>query len=262
MHRWIWPTAAVIVCFVAIGLPRWKFYQAGASARIEEGKEVLLLPPGKVLGALDLGYHSLAADLLFIRANIYYGRHILTDERLPWLNDFTDTLISLDPDFKKAYLWGAMVSMYRKRDSDRIESRYVRRAIAILKKGMLRFPNDYRFPMRIGFNYYYEMSDIEHGIPFFERASKMPGAPAWLREKLVDLYSKRGRRALARQMLAELAMEAEDPVLGKALADRLEALYTEPEKKELTVLRRRLVDEWRKDYSYAPFDLFLLVREP
>lgn len=262
MHRWIWPTAAVIVCLAAIGLPRWKSYRAQASGLTEAGKEVLLLPPGKVLSAIDLGYHSLAADLLFIRANVYYGRHILTDERLPWLDDFVDTLISLDPDFKKAYLWGAMVSMYRKRESSGIESKYIRQANAILKMGMLRFPGDYRFPMRIGFNYYYEMGDVERGIPFFEQASKIPGAPAWLREKLVDLYSKRGRRSLARQILTELAMETEDPVLGKALADRLEALYTEPEKKELTMLRRRLVDEWHKDYGYAPFDLFLLVKEP
>ena len=69
-----------------------------------------MVPPGRVLRQLDLGFHSMMADMMFIRANLYYGKHILTDEQLPWLDNFNDVLLDLDPDFKKAYFWAAMVT--------------------------------------------------------------------------------------------------------------------------------------------------------
>lgn len=220
------------------------------------------MPPGQVLRQIDLGHHSLAADLLFIRANLYYGHHILTDEQLPWLDNFIDILLELDPDFKKAYLWGAMTTVYRKREFNYAPDAFVQRANRILARGVERFPDDHRFPMRIGFNLYYELGKAEPAIPHLERAARLPGAPPDLREKLVDLYTKKGRRRLAELILNELIMEAEDPTLSEALRARMARLYDRQRRSQLEEQHSALVQSWRSRYAYLPFDLYLLIQEP
>jgi tetratricopeptide (TPR) repeat protein len=224
-------------------------------------KEILLVPPGPVLRRLVLGWHSLAADLLFIRANLYYGHHILSDEQLPWLSSFIDILIELDPDFRKAYLWGAMVTTHNKRSIEYVPEELLFRSISILERGMHRFPGDHRFPMRIAFNYYYELGDVDSAIPYFEQASQASDAPNWLKTKLVDLYSKKGRLELARLTLGELIMETEDPVLSKALQDRVSTLMSEEERLKFVASRQAIVEEWQSKYGSVPFDLYLLIRD-
>ena len=146
-------------------------------------KEVLLLPPGTVIRHIDLGYHGLAADLLFIRANLYYGHHMHTDEQTPWLADFIDSLLVVDPDFKKSYLWGAMVTLYFQRQVDSIPRSRIERANRILEKGMERFPKDSDFPAQIGYNLHYELGDPAASLPYFIQAASLPNAPEWLDEK-------------------------------------------------------------------------------
>ena len=210
---------------------------------------------------INLGYHSLAADLLFIRANLYYGHHLFTDEQMPWLSDFIDILIELDPDFKKIYLWGALVTTHHKRKISNVPSELLERAVVILEKGMQRFPNDYHFPMQIAYNYYYEYGDIDAALPYFELASQLPGSPDWLRKKLFDIYSKKGRDSLARLTLQHLIMETEDPSLTNALKSRLVHFMDEPERKELTACRQEIFSRWQNEFDYIPMDLFLVIGE-
>jgi tetratricopeptide (TPR) repeat protein len=254
-----WQVALFLACVVFCGGGRYFLLVQPEEAEAVT-KEVLLTPSGKMLRRLDLGWHSLVADLLFIRANLYYGHHILSDERLPWLASFIDALIELDPDFRKAYLWGAMVTVHNRRVIDFVPDNLVLRATHILKKGMLRFPEDHRFPMRIAFNYYYELGDADRAIPYFERAARLPDAPGWLKKKLVDLYTKKGRLEIARRTLAEAIMETEDPVLSKSLRDRLAALLGEEQRVKFVASRRVIMEEWRTGYGYVPLDLYLLIR--
>ena len=256
-----WRAALFLTCLLVGGAGRY-FLHALPEDVEDFTKEVLLVPPGQVLRQLDLGWHSMAADLLFIRANLYYGHHILSDEQLPWLSSFIDILIELDPDFKKAYLWGAMVTIHNKRIVEYAPENILFRAIHLLERGMHRFPEDHRFPMRIAFNYYYELGDVDSAIPYFEQASRTPGAPDWLKKKLVDLYSKKGRMEIARRTLAELIMETEDPVLSKTLRDRLVALMSEEERGKFIASRRAIMKEWQAVYEFVPLDLYLLIREP
>ncbi len=208
----------LFLCCIAItATTRWVSVQraAGDPLRI---KEVLLLPPGRILRQIDLGYHSLMADMLFIKTNIYYGEKMYGDQETPWLPGFIQSLIEIDPDFKTSYLWGALVTTYYQRQIDDVPLELIERANKILEAGMGRFPGDYRFPMRIAFNLYYELGDTDAALPYFERASQTPGAPTWIKEKLVDIYSKAGRQELARRTLSDLLSGTEDPTLIQRLA--------------------------------------------
>ncbi len=253
-----------VVLTLGIGLAGWGRAQLWSrpQQKTQHLQEVLMVPPGKVLRQWDLGYHSLMADLLFIRANLYYGQHMLTDEQTPWMAHFIGILLDLDPGFKKAYLWGAMVTLYFKRVMDAVPEELVLRANRVLARGMKQFPDDHRFPMRIAFNYYYEMGDIERALPFFNRAARVPGAPDWIRKKAADLYSKQGRRDLSAQMLKELVAEADNPAMLRSLQDRLRSNLSEEDRKALLWTQERLLEEWEARYDFIPYDLFLLIREP
>ena len=253
-----------IVLTLGLGLAGWGRHQLSARPQLKQQvlQEVLMLPPGKVIRQWDLGYHSVMADLLFIRANLYYGQHILTDEQMPWMAHFIGILLDLDPHFKKAYLWGAMVTLYFKRVIDTLPDELIVKANRILARGMKQFPNDHRFPMRIAFNHYYERGDIEGALPYFAQAARVPGAPDWIRKKVVDLYSKQGRRDLSTQMLKELVAEADNPAMLKSLQDRLKFNLSDDDRKAILWVQERLFKEWETKYEFIPFDLFLLIREP
>jgi len=253
-----------LLCLLAIallsaGIGRYRLAR-GFSGKRASFKEVFNLPPGRVLRQMDLGWHTLAADLLFIRANIYYGQHILTDEQLPWLDAFIESLLELDPDFKAAYLWAALVLKFQKRDSSQVPRSAITRSTEILRRGFRRFPADYRFPMRIAFNLYYELGDSEQAIPFFETAARLPDAPDWLGQKLADLYNKRGRRELARKILRHMIATTEDPELSRSLRERLETLFEPHQADHLLAQRRELVESWQRRYSFIPLDLYLTIR--
>lgn len=252
---------AFLLFLLLAGAGRYALHRARAGEEVS-AKEVLLVPPGRVIRQADLGHHNLAADLLFIRANLYYGHHILGDEQLPWLSDFIDILLEVDPHFKAAYIWGAMVTLFPRRQMDYTPPELVRRANRILEAGMQRFQDDHRFAMRLAYNHYYELGDADASIPYFERAANTPGAPDFIKQKLVDIYSHKGRAALARETLLGILAETEDPLLNRALQDRLTALMPEEDRERLLQYRQALVERWRESYPFLSLDLYLLIGEP
>ena len=227
-----------------------------------KNKEVLLVPSSEIIRHMDLGHHTLAADLLLIRANIYYGEHMLTDEQLPWLNVFVDVLLGVDPKFKKAYFWSSLVTLYQERKVSNVEKWQVIRANQILAQGMKEYPQDYRFPARIAFNLYYELGELEKSLPYFQQAARLPDAPPWLEAKLVDLYLKKGEKQLARKLFESMLADTVEEELSSAMLGRLNLLLDPDTRARLEALRKQLVREWKSDYPYLAFDLFLLVREP
>jgi len=256
------PLAWLSTLLIPVGLAAGGRFQLQRTERVERQSpaEVFNLPPGRVLRRLALGWTSLSASLLFIRANVYYGHHVLGDEKLPWLDAFVDTLLELDPDFRAAYFWSALVSKSRGRIVDSIPRQYLERSNAILERGYRRFPNDYRFPMRIAFNHYYELGELEQALPFFEKAVRLPGAPRWLAQKLADLYNKKGQLDMARRIIEHLVAQTDDPVLSRGLRDRLRALVERRQRRALLAARQVLVRKWQRDFPHISFDLFLAIR--
>ncbi len=249
----------LVVSLSLTGIGRYNLHVKPKTTK-EKHKEVLSLPPGEVLRQLDLGYHTLMADLLFIRGNLYYGTHIMTDESFPWMENFIDMVLELDPDFKRIYLWGALVTVFYKRQIDFIPKKLVERANHILTKGMQRFPHDYEFPMRIGYNLYYELGEIGKAIPYFERAASLEGAPDWIDETLMSLYKRENQRDLAIKILQEFMMKDEG-IINEALRARMLHIMTKEERDQVLSFRRYLEKDWKACCGYLSFDTYLLVKE-
>src|SRR2546430_13767611 len=78
--------------------------------------DLLYLPRPAALHALSLGHHELVADLVFVRAVIYYGGELAAIATRPalragahgdyrWLENYLDTILKLDPHLKTPYRW-------------------------------------------------------------------------------------------------------------------------------------------------------------
>ena len=73
---------------------------------------------------------------------------------------------------------------------------------------------------------------------------------------------KKGEKQLARKLFETLLADTVEEELSSAMLGRLNLLLDPDSRTRLEALRRRLVREWKSDYPYLDYDLFLLVREP
>src|SRR5689334_18178608 len=85
-------------------------------ARFAAEDDVLYLPRASALRALSFGHHELAADLVFVRALVYFGGQMAQKGRYPWLDNYLDTIVALDPTWKTPYRWAGVATMYNGRE--------------------------------------------------------------------------------------------------------------------------------------------------
>ncbi|HRZ79452.1 MAG TPA: hypothetical protein P5044_05560, partial [bacterium] len=81
-----------------------------------------------------LGLNAFAADLLFTKAQYYYGSHYVTDNTYPLLEQMTKVILALNPDLKFIILF-AEAAISSMRTPEAIES-----ANSLLKLGHEIYP--------------------------------------------------------------------------------------------------------------------------
>src|SRR5437868_139053 len=77
--------------------------------RRERTEQLRLLPRGEVLKPTLLGYHHLAADLIWLRAIQVLGDRVVRDQDYQWLYHALDVVTTLDPQYVYAYDVGGTV---------------------------------------------------------------------------------------------------------------------------------------------------------
>ena len=160
-------------------------------------EQLLYLPSGRHLKALTLGFTNFAADVLWIRAIGYFGGHALTDREYPWLYHILDQVTTLDPLFSYPYFFGGITLA--------VERESVSESVAILAKGMTRYPSDWRYPFYIGYNQFYNLRDPERAAVFMRYAASLPGSPEYLPHLAASLIAESGRLDAAVLFLETMA---------------------------------------------------------
>src|SRR5262245_32515353 len=102
--------------------------------------DLLYLPRPSVLQRLSLGHHELTADLVFIRAIIYFGGEMAGRRDYTWLDNYLETIVALDPQFRTPYRWAGVATMYH---GKKITPEDVRHSIHFLELGVKAFPDDW-----------------------------------------------------------------------------------------------------------------------
>ncbi len=169
---------------------------------------LLWMQAGPAIERAALGYKSLLADMYWIRAVVYYGRQHLSsasdknyDQLFPLLNLVT----TLDPRFTVAYRFGAVfLSEQYPAGPGRPDL-----AVQLLQRGLQHDPARWEYPHDIGFVYFWNYRDYAAAAEWFDKASRVPGAPVWLRATAATTLAAGGDRESSRQLWRQFAETAE-----------------------------------------------------
>ena len=175
-----------------------------------------------LMDRLALEFDALVADVYWIRAVVYYGgvrRSEDTHKSYDLLYPLLDITTSLDPGFLIAYRMGAIfLSEAYPGGAGRPDL-----AIALLEKGLRARPNAWQMPHDIGFVYFWNTQDYARAAQWFERASAVPGSPAWLKPLVAGMLTRGGDRQTARLLWTEM-LASDEGVLKDAARLRLAQL--------------------------------------
>lgn len=229
-------------------------YQATTTARAEAAETSYIAPPA-VLKVFGLGYQGFVADLLFLRANMYFVSHLFSDRIFPWLDLYVDTILALDPDNPAVYEWASQSVKF----GQLISNESLERSNHYAQRGIERFPDHWRFYFDIGFNYQIEWrpaDDAERkamrdkALPYFSIAAILPGSrmdPNFLTE----MHLQRNDVEMALFHAYNRYWEANERE-KEALRRRIGRFESQAAAETLLAVETR----WKASYSYVPMGLF------
>ena len=229
-------------------------YQETIAARAEAAETSYIAPPA-VLKIMGLGYQGFVADLLFLRANMYFISHLFGDRIFPWLNLYVDTILALDPDNPTVYEWASQAVKF----GQLINNESLEQSNSFAERGIERFPDHWRFYFDIGFNYQIEWQpkdDEERqamrdkALPYFSIAAILPGSrmdPNFLTE----MHLQRNDVEMALFHAYNRYWEANDRE-KEQLRQRIGRYESQAAVTQLQAVEKR----WQTSYPYVPMGLF------
>jgi len=193
----------------------WAVY--GTNQRLESRSierapdgEVGVLPDGKVLHVLSLGYERAVADLFWIRTAYYVGDENSSRAQWPSAERLANLVTDIDPKFDSAYVVMASVLNGLRKDPDA--------AIRLLEKGAAN-SQYWRIHFLLGFQYFMEKGEYVEGARHLERAFAL-GGPPYLQFLVSRLYTHAGDPTTAMQFIAARLQNEETPEVRAQLEKR------------------------------------------
>jgi hypothetical protein len=191
--------AALGVCAVALAA------QALAQYHLDQDQPPEVLEPPSIPTlpvALAQGFlrRRAAADVQWVRVASYAGDHRFAGAGHPGLSELVGLVVALDPDFREAYLWGALAL------SDTPQSALS--ANGLFAQAEARFPDDWIFPFLMGANSYFVLGDAHAAASAWRRAAPKGGAPDFLLSLAARAEASGGDCEAVLAMAAQLAQSS------------------------------------------------------
>ena len=193
-------SAAVLLLLAAMGL-RWEFAQRH-DAMADARTQLRLLPNGAFVKPMVLGYHHVAADLLWLNIVQVLGEREVRQADYEWLFHALDVATTLDPHYVYAYDVGGVVLAEL---AGRVDW-----SNALLEKGLAANPEAWRLPFQLGFNAFFHQQDYVRAADYMAIAARLPGRPAYVPELAARLYVEGKQPALALDFLDVMKRQTDD----------------------------------------------------
>ena len=230
---------------------------------------VYYLPPDETIRFFSLGYDEASADLIWMRALIYFGEEFLHDGSVEHVFEYADAMLTLDPRFRAVYGWVGMAGLYRPTAVDASDAE---RAAEIMERGVELFPDDGDLAWDLGAVLAFELPPLledeaarddarARGMPHLLRASRHGAAPPWMTLANASILDHLGRTELAARHLEEMYLSVDDPDLRRQIAERIASLREQAAADAFVAAMRDLEERRRNSFPYIESTLFLFVGE-
>jgi len=199
-------TAAALLWIAALSL---QAYRETRHPLPPVNSDVLYFRGGAAISRAALGFDAILADLYWIRAIQHFGgtrRSEGGDKTYKQLYPLLDLATTLDPHFNIAYRFGAIFLAEGYPDGPGRTDQ----SIALLERGLAADPARWQYAQDAGFVHYWWRQDYKAASEWFDRASRIEGAPWWLRSMAASTLAEGGDRRSSRQLWQQLYDTTDD----------------------------------------------------
>ena len=177
------------------------------------------LPRGEYLKPVLLGYHHLAADVLWLRMVQVLGERNVTAQDYEWLYHALDVITTLDPQYVYAYQVGGIVLTELAQRVD-LSNR-------LLEKGLQANPAAWQIPFYLGYNHFFFLEDYRRAADYMAQAARLPGRPSYAPLLAARLYAQAGNPNTALDFLRAMWHQTQDKQSKEALELRIKEVTIE-----------------------------------
>lgn len=164
----------------------------------------------------NFGFANAIAGLIWIELLQKASHEPVTTKEVSWEFTLLDGLTVLNPEFDRAYSFGApFLSVFRR---DLLGGKI------FLKKWVTRRPNYWWAYYAMGFHYFSELKDYEEAAKAIFKAASLERAPSWLPALGIRLLSESGSLMHALQVSLNLMQEMTDEEGRERLSMRIRNL--------------------------------------
>ena len=205
--------------------------------------EVLYFRGGAAVSRAALGFDAILADVYWIRAIQHFGgaRRDPTGERsYRLLYPLLDLATTLDPHFMMAYRFGAIFLTESYPDGPGRPDQ----AIALLERGLAIDPKKWQYAQDAGFVYYWWLRDYKTAAAWFDRGSRIEGAPWWMKSMAATTVAEGGDRQSSRQLWQQMYESADNEWVKNNAKLRLSQLEALDQIDALATLVRRYTTQF------------------
>ena len=231
-------------------------------------EDIYYLPPPGWLRVFSLGWNEALADLIWMRALVYFGDEFQQAEgSVRHVFDYAEAIATLDPHFLAIYRWVGVAGLYR---PTAISTDDIERSVAFMERGARLYPASGELAWDIGAALVFELPPMledegaqlharERGMPYLLTASRLGAAPEWMALTNASLLGQLGRTEQAVRQLEEAYLRVDDPAMRTRIAARIASLR-ERSAAEAFVAAAQEQDEARqRDFPYLAPGLYHLV---
>jgi hypothetical protein len=234
-------------------------------------EDIYYLPPPHWLEVMSLGYRRALADLIWLRALIYFGDEFLNQGEVKHVHNYGESMLTLDPDFRRVYRWIGVAGVYTPKGSP---PALIERAVEVLRRGVARFPDDGALAWDAGATIMYELlPNLPKDHPDRERleleanehmmaAARLGAGPPWLVITNATTLRKLGEQERELRHLEEMYALVSDPNVKAEIETRLTQLRDETYAEAFRRANEEFEQRRREEFPYMPPTLYFFVADP
>ncbi|MEM7137317.1 MAG: hypothetical protein AAF500_12095 [Myxococcota bacterium] len=234
-------------------------------------EDIYYLPPPAWLQVMSLGHRRALADMIWLRALVYFGDEFANRGAVRHVFNYGDAMLTLDPDFERVYRWIGVAGVYTPEGSP-VE--FLERAVQVLRDGTDRFPDNGKLAWDAGATIAYELLPrLPKDYPAREAlqleanehmmaAARLGEGPEWLVLNNATLLSKLGQSEREQRHLEEMYTLVRDPDVKLQIERRLSRLRDEAYTEAFKNANREFEERRQADFPYMPSGLYFFVADP